>query len=1215
MIRKRTRSLLGLRTWTLALALSLSTPFLSANGQTENGDTNAYAQIDQLFVAHCLDCHSHDDPDAGLNLETYETFVRGGQNGSPIIAGESEKSPLIRLLVGFEDPNGKKRIMPPGRRQKLSEAEIQQVRGWIDSGAQSPPEGWRRTVKLEVPRIEPTVPAPNPIHALDYAPSLNQLAVGTYRHVELRDASTNVPTQIISDHLGNVNAVRFSADGATLFSASGEPGLSGEVKQWDTTTGKLLQTFAGHHDSIYSLALNADASLMATGSYDQQIILWDTQTGKAQRTLNGHQGAVFALDFRPDGKVLASASADRTIKLWNVATGKRLDTLSQPLKEQHALCFGHTGEWLYAAGVDNRIRVWNISESATETTNPLIQTVFAHEGTILNLVRSSDGATLASTADDRTIKLWSPSPLTEQHLLEAQPDWSPALAFVDSDRQLAVGRLDGSLSLYQTKDGKPTPKPKPEIVNAYPRGLQAGGVTRVQLEGKHLLPIKSIQFENSEITAAIATTEADKSSFPELLVYSPTTLAAGSYPFRLETPNGTSNAIAMQLDTLTQASEAQTTDSASRLTELPVNVWGTIRKPGETDRYQFPVRAGENLVFDVAADRIGSPADLVITLHDAKGRQLVSSQGFDGSKDPLLVHSFTEAGTYELRVAERFLKASPKHDYRVSIGAFPFVTDVSPRLLTRNRTASVQLIGYNLGSQDHITLLESDGKERTVPLDPKLFRFRKLPKIQQNDFPVAYESEPNDQIREATRVPLNVNTTGRIHSTNAGGGDVDYFVFTAETDQRLVIETIAAQIGSPVDTRIEVLDTAGKPIERLLLEAVRDTAITFRPITSTAGGVRLENWEEMALNDYLYLNGEVVKLFLAPRGPDSSWDFYPANGTRRTYFDTTSTAHPNFDPAYIVRPHPPGTALIANGLPRFPVYYENDDHSEAGKGRDSRVYFQAPHAGDFVARVVDTRNLSSPRFVYQLLVREQKPDFEVTLSDRNPTINRGSGRSFTVNRKRIDGYDGEIQVEFTGIPEGVRISNPITIEAGHHRATGTLFVDESVSELTAQQCLNLEVTASARLGDHTTIRQIANFGRIKVGEPPALRVTFEPDSSSNLSATQTEAEPDLDATIPTIVIEPGTTVPAHLKVVRNGHEERITFSLSNLPHGVIVDNIGLNGVLMPEGVSEREIFITAADWVLPTDRLCHAVTNEAGRQASRPVRLRVVAGSKTITQN
>ena len=90
-----------------------------------------------------------------------------------------------------------------------------------------------------------------------------------------------------------------------------------------------------------------------------------------------------------------------------------------------------------------------------------------------------------------------------------------------------------------------------------------------------------------------------------------------------------------------------------------------------------------------------------------------------------------------------------------------------------------------------------------------------------------------------------------------------------------------------------------------------------------------------------------------------------------------------------------------------------------------------------------------------------------------------------------------------------------------------------------------------------------------------------------------------------ITIAPGQTVPATLKIQRNGHDDLVTFTVENLPHGVIVDNIGLNGVLIPKGENERQIFLSAAKWVPEQDRFCYAVENQAGKQTSLPVLLHV----------
>ena len=90
-----------------------------------------------------------------------------------------------------------------------------------------------------------------------------------------------------------------------------------------------------------------------------------------------------------------------------------------------------------------------------------------------------------------------------------------------------------------------------------------------------------------------------------------------------------------------------------------------------------------------------------------------------------------------------------------------------------------------------------------------------------------------------------------------------------------------------------------------------------------------------------------------------------------------------------------------------------------------------------------------------------------------------------------------------------------------------------------------------------------------------------------------------------LTLAPGQRLPALLKIKRNGHEDLVTFFVENLPHGVIVDDIGLNGVLIPKGENERGIFLTAAKWVPVQDRWCYAIEQQAGKQTSQPVLLKI----------
>jgi hypothetical protein len=116
----------------------------------------------------------------------------------------------------------------------------------------------------------------------------------------------------------------------------------------------------------------------------------------------------------------------------------------------------------------------------------------------------------------------------------------------------------------------------------------------------------------------------------------------------------------------------------------------------------------------------------------------------------------------------------------------------------------------------------------------------------------------------------------------------------------------------------------------------------------------------MELNELLYLQGEVVKLFRAPQGPDSGFVVYELNGKRRTFFDTSATVHALDATCYIVETHPPGTPLVPNGLPVFDLPFTNDDDGDRALGADSRVTFTPPANGDYLVRVTDANGRVRP---------------------------------------------------------------------------------------------------------------------------------------------------------------------------------------------------------------------------------------------------------------
>jgi len=465
------------------------------------------------------------------------------------------------------------------------------------------------------------------------------------------------------------------------------------------------------------------------------------------------------------------------------------------------------------------------------------------------------------------------------------------------------------------------------------------------------------------------------------------------------------------------------------------------------------------------------------------------------------------------------------------------------------------------------------------------------------------EKEPNDTPSQALEITVPANVKGTIHVTGDDRvQDEDLYRFASKAGEQWIIEVNAARSKSPLDSRIEVLSIEGHRIERVILEAVRDSYFTFRgKDSSTSNDYRVHNWREMELNEYLYADGEVVKLWLYPRGPDSGFKVYPGTGSRYAYFDTTPTTHALNSPCYIVRPHPPGAKLIPSGLPVFPVYYENDDESRRELGTDSRLTFTAPADGQYLVRVVDTRGFQGQKFSYTLTVRPRRPDFTVSVGGMNPKVSPGSGREFSVTTKRRDGFQGPIHVHVKNLPEGFHVSTPLVIEAEQNTALGTITAMAAAPK-PAGDAKPPTITATAEIGGETVTREVGNLGKIELAAKPKVVVYVEQATGDASQDWSVEKPLELE-------IQPGQTIMAKVRVDRNDFKGRISFggddSGRNMPHGVYVDNIGLNGLLIVEGKSERNFFITAAKWVPEMTRTFHLRSTVDGNQTSIPVILHV----------
>ena len=106
---------------------------LSCHSLCADDDADKFfeTKIRPVLVEHCQDCHSTDNAESDLAVDSLAGMLKGGSRGPAIVRGNSKNSLLIRAIN-----HGEVLQMPP--RDKLSSHAIADLTRWVNMGAPWP---------------------------------------------------------------------------------------------------------------------------------------------------------------------------------------------------------------------------------------------------------------------------------------------------------------------------------------------------------------------------------------------------------------------------------------------------------------------------------------------------------------------------------------------------------------------------------------------------------------------------------------------------------------------------------------------------------------------------------------------------------------------------------------------------------------------------------------------------------------------------------------------------------------------------------------------------------------------------------------------------------------------------------------------------------------------------------------------------------------------
>ena len=305
----------------------------------------------------------------------------------------------------------------------------------------------------------------------------------------------------------------------------------------------------------------------------------------------------------------------------------------------------------------------------------------------------------------------------------------------------------------------------------------------------------------------------------------------GEREIRLATPNALSNPLRFLVGTLPEISKVAAKPANPDLDKFIERLGGTPAPagtpkyearisppatlngqimPGGVDRYRFFATHGQQLIIAASArslipylaDAVPGWFESVLTIYDAKGKELASGERFHFQPDPVIHFEVPRDGEYTVEIHDSIFRGREDFVYRLAIGELPFVTGIFPLGGKLGEKTSVALTGWNLPEK---TLSHDNSETGIASLAEKFFN--PVPFVVE-DLPECFEREPNNSDATAQAVPLPIVINGRIGKP----GEQDVFRIEGHAGQQIVAEIFARRLDSPLDSFLRLTDADGKQL-------------------------------------------------------------------------------------------------------------------------------------------------------------------------------------------------------------------------------------------------------------------------------------------------------------------------------------------------------------------------------------------------------------------
>jgi WD40 repeat protein len=424
-----------------------------------------------ILKENCFACHDSRKKSGKYDMTSYEKIRAGGANGDPLVPGKPEMSEFHELLVTAEP----RRMPPRDKGEAVPRAKAAVIERWIKDGAKLDPGLDPKAdlvkelrVRWQPPVPPKTYPFPVVVSALAFTPDNEHLVVGGHHELTVWECRTGKLVKRVRTRAERAYGAEFLPDGK-LVVAGGRPGQEGDVRVYNILDNEskaedgvavldgvndkavLVKHLFDVEDAVLCLAVTPDGKTLAAGGCDRAVRVFDLSGGldkaKLTQTVENHADWVLGCALSADGKYLLTAGRDKTAKVWDIQAKESVVTFPEHQNIVYGVAVKADGSAGFSVGADKQLRTWKPSGEGKQVKN-----AGGHGEDVFKIVVNPKQPLLATASADKTVRLWTLD-LAPGKTLSGLTDYVYAVAFSPDGERVAAGSYDGTVAVWNVKDG------------------------------------------------------------------------------------------------------------------------------------------------------------------------------------------------------------------------------------------------------------------------------------------------------------------------------------------------------------------------------------------------------------------------------------------------------------------------------------------------------------------------------------------------------------------------------------------------------------------------------------------------------------------------------------------------------------------------------------------------------------------------------------------